>query len=383
MTKEEIEKALDGKHLNHAVFLNDGSYRFYHSGHPSFGDTHFGSTDDWVSFEYRQIKKIVPIGEVIALDYHGNVGSDPELFFTDKDGEVVPSVQILGESKIGLVHQDGFQFELNPSPNTCRQSAATGIGLALRAARDIATGKNLNIDFSVGKTIGLKAWKSAGRDVRRFGCNPTKNIYEPKFKRPTGILIKHRSGAGHIHLQLGATAKRKTENLVKLLDIFVGNTCVLIDRDPSNITRRKYYGQAGEYREKSYGIEYRVPSNFWMRGYILWSMVAGLSRNAIGIVEVNKDEELLARFDMNKVKKAINENDYDLALENFEVLKDWINEKNIISGFGFNCMNVDKFIEFINSPIVKDVMKVRDLDTIINDFISHDSGFEYTINNKV
>ena len=37
--------------------------------------------------------------------------------------------------------------------------------------------------------------------------------------------------------------------------------------------RREMYGQAGAYRPKSYGLEYRVLSNFWLQSddYIKWA----------------------------------------------------------------------------------------------------------------
>ena len=71
---------------------------------------------------------------------------------------------------------------------------------------------------------------------------------------------------------------------VKILDIVVGNTCVIMDRAPSQVERRKVYGRAGEYRLPAHGIEYRTLSNFWLRSYQLTHLVFSLARFAINIL---------------------------------------------------------------------------------------------------
>jgi hypothetical protein len=48
---------------------------------------------------------------------------------------------------------------------------------------------------------------------------------------------------------------------VKQLDWYLGGWSLKHDSDP---TRRTLYGRAGACRLKSYGVEYRVLSNFWM-----------------------------------------------------------------------------------------------------------------------
>jgi hypothetical protein len=136
-----------------------------------------------------------------------------------------------------------------------------------------------------------------------------------------------RSAGGHIHLGSNGSSQIKkalqnVEEMVYMLDIIVGNTCVLFDRNPNNVERRKVYGRAGEYRTKDYGLEYRTLSNFWLQSYPLMSLVTGLARMAVHIVSQsgpNRDfaGEIKAAVKKEDIVKAIQENDFALAYANF------------------------------------------------------------------
>ncbi len=45
------------------------------------------------------------------------------------------------------------------------------------------------------------------------------------------------------------------------MDLFIGITSLFLDDD--NL-RRSMYGKAGCFRNKSFGVEYRVVRNFWI-----------------------------------------------------------------------------------------------------------------------
>jgi hypothetical protein len=137
--------------------------------------------------------------------------------------------------------------------------------------------------------------------------------------------------------------------LVKIMDIVAGNTFVLIDRDKDNAVRRKKYGRAGEYRVKPYGLEYRVLSNFWLRHYVLWSFASGLVRQALEIYRSDYRTEFLGLFNQTAVRKAINENDYDLALQNFKILAKFIKDKNVLSSRALSLTNIDKVEKWLTS----------------------------------
>jgi Phage phiEco32-like COOH.NH2 ligase-type 2 len=287
------------------------------------------------------------VGNVNNIRSANIVGSDPEFFFM-KDGKVVPSVEII-KQETNSVKRDGFQGELNPSADSCREVAGNRIARAIRDAAYMARQSGATLTFNMSTVIEDDVWKRSPSGLKRFGCNPTQNVHEKEFKRSTGMREKFRSAGGHVHIQLGDSMKRKVSDIIKVMDIVVGNTCVLIDRDPANARRRKIYGRAGEHRIKPYGVEYRVPSNFWLKHYKLWSMIAGLARNSVGIVMHGHAEKLFALYDFKDVRKAINENDFDLALKNFDILSKFMKDNAIVSPYAFDCTSVDKFRKWATS----------------------------------
>ncbi len=282
------------------------------------------------------------------------LGCDPEFFFQkgkeiigsekvidiDK-GENVPRVEnmqgSIGGTKMSKIIVDGVQVEINPRPDTCRARLGNEIAMCFRAVHTkLQTNKGLTANFSTTVEVTQKELKSLNEKSRKFGCSPSKNT---SLQSSGKIEVdpekyKYRSAGGHIHLGAvnsgDAKAFEDKELLVNVLDIIVGNTCVLIDRDEGNKIRRQVYGKAGEFRTPDYGIEYRTLSNFWLKSYPLMSLVMNLSRLAYSIVydsiftTQNYAKELLSLVDMADIHTAINENDYDLAWQNYQKIKQFL-----------------------------------------------------------
>lgn len=331
--------------------------------------------------DLSQVVAILPKGTTI--DTGMTLGSDPELFLMEGD-EVVPSSVIIGKDRLEDVVPDGFQVELNPQPNSCRESAGYYIARALEELEDYALGKNLALSFKLAHRISDSVWKQTPSEVKRFGCSPTETAYRGKSKRVSGIRERLRAGGGHVHIGY-KNAVNNIKDFVKLLDIVVGNTLVLIDRDPANKERRKHYGRAGEYRPKTYGLEYRVPSNFWLRGYVTWSMVGALIRNAATLRENNLESKLLSLFDLKDIREAINNNDYELAMKNFLIYKKFLEDNDIFFKVGISKHNVEQFVLWAEMEDPLSLINDGTTDAIISDWHSrresYRSGFEYFLSN--
>lgn len=261
-------------------------------------------------------------------------GCDPEFFF-EEGGKIIGAEKVLGklpggELKVidngreyGKVIIDGVQGEMNPTPNNCRESHAYYIGTIFTQLKNhLPKGVSVNFDQMVDVTEDEMV--SLNPKSQQFGCTPSMNVYgaQPVQIQDASKYLK-RSAGGHVHLGYVYDSYRglgllAPEKIVPILDILVGNTCVLLDRSEGNKERRKNYGRAGEYRLPSYGIEYRTLSNFWLHNYTMMHFVFGLCRQAMNIVGNDMAEEFLKLVDQKDIIKAINENDFDLAMSNFK-----------------------------------------------------------------
>lgn len=329
---------------------------------------------DWDSLQFH-IDDLLSTSTTGTFDITVQLGSDPELFVTNGT-DVVPSFVVLDNKDQHPVTMDGFQVELHPTPASCRVSAGHWIGESLIKLKELAVKKGLHISFKTAHRISDKTWEMTDDTVKRFGCNPTKSAYSEEVERGNGLRERFRAGGGHIHID-HTSALKNQDGLVQLLDIVVGNTLVLIDRDPNNAERRLKYGRAGEYRPKPYGLEYRVPSNFWLRDYVLWSLVAGLVRNALTIRAQGLEKQLVGMFDMNKIRDAINNNDYSLALENFEKLEQIYKEKDLYFYVGVSKFNINSFKRWATSESPLDLVNDGSEEAILNSWPNRGPRFGF------
>jgi hypothetical protein len=300
-----------------------------------------------------------------------NLGCDPEFFLTSKDGAVIGSEKVLpkdglkAEGTYGKIIIDGVQAEINPLPSTCRQSLAYAIGYCFGQLNRSLEAQGLGqISVKTDPLVDVSQTEmdSLSERSKIFGCDPSMNVHEKgqsKIEADPKKYLK-RSAGGHIHLGFikGAaecykdvsTSLKNIDVMVPMLDIIVGNTCVLLDRDPNNIERRKNYGKVGEFRLKEYGLEYRTLSNFWLRSYTTMSFVMGLARMAVHFVEQSSPTcdyvaAIFGAVDMKDIIKAIQENDFDLAMSNFKKIAPIIvaGAGAVVNNYPINRENIDTF----------------------------------------
>lgn len=332
------------------------------------------------------------------------LGCDPEFFF-EQDGKVIGSEKVLGKKGVtgeyGVKEafiMDGVQVELNPSPGTCREGVAQNMAAAFRALKlHLSKLGSVKATFTTCINLDKKELDSLSDAAKLLGCAPSLNRADKKAAVTIdGSKALRRSAGGHIHLGLAGYNYTPEANFMKagirervvdILDILVGNTCVLIDRDPNAAARRRIYGRAGEYRLPKHGLEYRTLSNFWLRNYVLMSFVMGIARNAVSVVNTTlmqnyyrKQSEvgppgphyakdyysmqytphvwdaeavLLAMIGgeegMKRVRLAINTNNWDLAKQNFDRIKPFIQAYFPQGTTGFAADMLDNFETFVTT----------------------------------
>jgi hypothetical protein len=90
------------------------------------------------------------------------------------------------------------------------------------------------------------------------------------------------------------------------MDFYLGVPSVLMDKGEA---RKELYGKAGAMRLKSYGMEYRTLSNFWIFDQRLIGWVYEQTAKAVQAVEVGTSFKELRKT----ITNCINNNDKQLA----------------------------------------------------------------------
>jgi hypothetical protein len=253
------------------------------------------------------------------------LGADPEFILT-KDEQVCSAIGLIPGSKeapFTLSNGAGLQTDnvaiefATPVANTVAEfidSIHVTLGLI---ANDLPEG------------YGIRSMPSAifpDKELehplaQEFGCSPDYNAYTGQMNpRPEAKDKNLRSFGGHVHIGckspevskflLDAKGKVLT---VKMCDVFLGIPSLLIDNSPESQARRELYGKAGCYRPKSYGVEYRVLSNFWTGSKELVAWVYHSVNDLLDCIEDGQAEPLIKAITPNVIQYIINNNNTEAA----------------------------------------------------------------------
>lgn len=223
------------------------------------------------------------------------IGCDPELFLT-RDGKAVSGHDIIPGTKEkpfavadGALQADGTAAEFNTVPVELGDVAAfekniTSVMATLeKTVKEVDPSLSLNI--SPVQHYDEEYFKTLPKAAVELGCNPDWNAYTGEPNPTPDHTRLFRTGSGHIHYGWGEGIPADHPehikiccDFVKVLDAFVGCYMTMIDDD--NL-RRELYGKAGAFRPKSYGVEYRTPSNVWLRDAQTRKAIHLLSNSAV------------------------------------------------------------------------------------------------------
>lgn len=199
------------------------------------------------------------------------VGADPEVFLMQKN-VVIPACGLVGGTKkfplrisdSTFVQEDNVTVEFNCAPVKYEEPDSLWLSAtkSLGEVKDYL--KQKNNDYAVHLSPNWAFEKLDDPAAWIFGCDPDFNAYESGAQNVMAE-IQHttRFAGGHVHFGYD---KDKTNipayGLVVLCDM-----SLIVNRflRPTGGTRQYWYGQAGRYRDKPYGFEYRTPSCEWLR----------------------------------------------------------------------------------------------------------------------
>jgi hypothetical protein len=196
-------------------------------------------------------------------------------------------------------------------------------------------------------------------EAKEAGCSEEKDAYtrstlpsqEDKIK--TGAF---RTAGAHIHLGGDGVLQNsiRLKLVVYAMDLFVAVPSLFLDDNIFARERRAMYGRAGSYREKPYGLEYRVLGPFWLRSPSTAELFYNLSMFALDFVESGKFD----RFWSIDEKKLFDgkKDAYQCHGYNKDLLIDTINT--------YDMVEAEKFLEFIShflpAQLVRDFERERE-----------------------
>ncbi len=198
------------------------------------------------------------------------LGHDAEVFLLDGNDVAIPSIGLIGGDKaypkvipFGALQEDNVMAELNITPAKSRDEWLHNTN-KVREKLELIVGKHgLRVSVVSFQTFQPKFLRS--KQAKMFGCDPDFNIYTGKeniIDSSTLMKNNQRTAGGHIHIGLEDPEQHPNvrRTLVQACDVFIGMPLAIIE----NKERKAFYGRAGSYRNKKYGIEYRTPSNIWL-----------------------------------------------------------------------------------------------------------------------
>ena len=215
------------------------------------------------------------------------IGADPEVF-VKRHNKFVPACGMIKGTKekpfpvkSGAVQVDGLALEYNINPASTLQEFIRNVITVKHELRSLIPSEyNLS---TVPVARNFLNFNTLPDESKELGCEPDYNAYTPGMI-PQALRSKPdenvRVGAGHIHIgwrddnvdPLDPVHFEECKLVIKELDIVLGPALALIEGRPGH-ERREHYGPLGSFRPKSYGVEYRTPSNIWTKNRAMMTLV--------------------------------------------------------------------------------------------------------------
>jgi hypothetical protein len=247
------------------------------------------------------------------------IGADPEFFLRTGD-TFIPSTNIIGGSKKDpipipgmpegfLMQEDNIMGEFNIPACIHQKEFSNSIEMALKKIGDLLP-KNTEIVIQPSAVFKSKFIRSKAAKV--FGCEPDMNAWtEEQNLFVPAMNPALRCCGGHVHVGLPNELNNYNGKVatIRAADIHLGLPSIIADRDTE---RRQMYGKAGAYRDKSYGVEYRTLSNFWIKTPYLREWTFTSMQNAVNATsDSGFVKEIAAKRE--EIVNAINNQDQQAA----------------------------------------------------------------------
>lgn len=261
-----------------------------------------------------------------------SLGADPELFLRDhKTKEPVPSIGYIKGTKhnpepvekLGqgfAIQEDNVMVEFNIPPCHNQIDFDKSIGMMLKYLEKYFI--KMNYDLDISASMLFKPEQLNHPQAQVMGCDPDYDAWHRRQNPPPDEEIARkglRSAGGHIHVGVERfdgddLTGRDRELLVRAMDICLGIPAFFVDPDNR---RKELYGRPGAFRPKSYGVEYRTLSNFWINSSENRKWVWKATEKAVELVHLIPD---LLTGPLNNLSDAMAKNNKPLLLHMYSMI---------------------------------------------------------------
>jgi len=232
------------------------------------------------------------------------IGTDPEFFIQNKEGKLISSIGIINGTKdfpnrlkfLGAgfaIQKDNVLGEFNVPHGYSAQEVSNNISIMKAYISGLLESKGLHPVYAASGVYEDDQLTSD--EAKEFGCSPDFNAWTNDVnKKPEGTSTNLRSCGAHVHLGYDNKTAKRSRDLIKAMDVFMGIPSIIIDTDTK---RRSLYGKAGCFRHTMFGCEFRVLSGFFLSNSKLTEYIFGQAFEAIkylnefGIEEINNDKD--------------------------------------------------------------------------------------------
>jgi len=209
------------------------------------------------------------------------LGSDIEFFaYNPRTEELVfPLNELTGTKKnpqpLGddvYIQRDNLALEINTKPASKTEEFTTNVINAYKKTISfLETHYDDDIQLYDYPCVNVPGYWTRTPEGNEIGCDPDYNAWNEDLNPilSSDILGTARTCSGHIHIghkELANADSATAFMFIRTLDLVVGS--YLVSKIPDGrfeVQRRNFYGKAGAMRFKPYGVEWRVPSNSWVK----------------------------------------------------------------------------------------------------------------------
>lgn len=259
------------------------------------------------------------------LGFSYTLGSDPELMlYSMAEKRIVSSIPVLKRDKHNPIildeangikaYADNVLLETAFNPCKSKDEMLERFRVVFQNIQN-HLGDKYKLVPKAAHEFPMEDLKEAyGINPMQIGCDPSYNAWLKQINNPGEFQSGLRTGSCHFHIGNDKLTDFNTRlDAIKVLDIYLGCSFVIVDKDPTSRDRRTYYGQSSEHRPCDYGLEYRVLSPYVLKSPKLLGLALDIIDFSMQHIKNDTAKQIIESVDSDMVINAINKCDLSLA----------------------------------------------------------------------